>query len=290
MLFELMKIGEFNGHKITKELFAALEESFPGRAPVVLGHDVTMWAMDNAPAIGIVESVTSWEDLFGGAIVFNKDGQEAWDSKKYPNWSIGIRGEIKHIGTEHEKVVPVVDHVALLGAYAPGFPNLQVHFTQNDNNKYMYSNRELNVMGGVPDKPKTEEKTVADNKTPESTAPAAIDYEAQFKAQEAKIKAMEKTMSDREAQFRAEKVEAAKLNFSSAALKLFPKDAVEKAIEDLPESIDPEALAVFSSLLEAKLIKTLPSTKRADFRAKSGEEIPVYSRKGDNKSGYGGLL
>ena len=116
MLFELMKIGEFNGHQISADLFSALEESFPGRVPVVLGHDVTMWLQDDAPAIGIIESVQSWEDLFGGAVVFNKDGQEAWDSKKYPNWSVGIRGEIKHIGTEHEKVVPVIDHMAPLGS------------------------------------------------------------------------------------------------------------------------------------------------------------------------------
>ena len=285
MIFELMKTGFFNGFDITKNLLAELVETFPGRVPIIPGHEVRDWGWDGSTAFGHVESISLLGDTMPGKINLNREGQEAWDGGGYFNWSAGIRQDMvkDDDGTERKKWV--LDHVALLGAYPPGIPGLKVEFSKKPDSElrqFAYYNDSLTHTGGV----------TVPMKKDEAKSP---DWEAQFKAQQAQseqlAKQLEEFKKEREEEkrsFAAAQRAEAKEAFSAVAFKIFKKEDVEKTLEKFSENISADDLRAFAALLSMDQREGLPTgTKIFGTQNKEGE-IPVFKRK--PQSNFGGMI
>jgi len=130
---ELARVGKWglDGSEITKQDIADLAETFSGKRPVIVGHDVT----DRAPKFGDVIDV--WPSTDGnsiiGPVIFSEIGDKLYEGGYYNGWSISMPRRSKD-GKR------VLHHLAILGAVPPKIPGLEelaqvaVDFSSRENN------------------------------------------------------------------------------------------------------------------------------------------------------------
>jgi len=115
---ELARVGKWglDGSIITKQDIAELVETYTGKRPVTVGHDVT----DRAPKFGDV--IDCWPSTDGnsiiGPVIFTDIGNTLYEGGYYDGWSISMpRRE-----TDGKRML---HHLAILGATPPKIPGLE---------------------------------------------------------------------------------------------------------------------------------------------------------------------
>ncbi|MCL2808638.1 MAG: hypothetical protein FWD24_01090 [Treponema sp.] len=165
---ELARVGKWglDGSEITRKDIAELAETFSGKRPVIVGHDVT----DRAPKFGDVIDI--WSSTDGnsiiGPVIFSEIGDKLYEGGYYDGWSISMPRRSKD-GKR------VLHHLAILGAIPPKIPGLEelsqvaVNFSTNTKeaakSRYQFS-------GQIPEKEDNdtmtdEEKKAMDEKDAE---------------------------------------------------------------------------------------------------------------------------
>jgi len=132
---ELARVGKWglDGSIITKQDIAELVETYSGKRPVTIGHDVT----DRAPKFGDV--IDCWPSTDGnsiiGPVIFTDIGNTLYEGGYYDGWSISMpRRE-----TDGKRML---HHLAILGATPPKIPGLEeleqiaVDFSESSNQRF----------------------------------------------------------------------------------------------------------------------------------------------------------
>jgi len=115
---ELARVGRWglDGSEITKMDIAELAETFAGKRPVIVGHDVT----DRAPKFGDV--IDCWPSTDGnsiiGPVIFSDIGDRLYEGGYYDGWSISMP-------RRSQDGKRVLHHLAILGAVPPKIPGLE---------------------------------------------------------------------------------------------------------------------------------------------------------------------
>jgi len=115
---ELARVGRWglDGSEITKQDIAELAETFAGKRPVIVGHDVT----DRAPKFGDV--LDCWSSTDGksiiGPVIFSDIGDKLYEGGYYDGWSISMP-------RRSQDGKRVLHHLAILGAVPPKIPGLE---------------------------------------------------------------------------------------------------------------------------------------------------------------------
>jgi len=138
---ELACVGKWglDGSEITKQDIAELAETFAGKRPVIVGHDVT----DRAPKFGDV--IDCWASTDGnsiiGPVIFSDIGDKLYEGGYYDGWSISMP-------RRSQDGKRILHHLAILGAVPPKIPGLeelaQVAVDYSDEaakNRYQFSGK-----------------------------------------------------------------------------------------------------------------------------------------------------
>jgi len=138
---ELARVGKWglDGSEITKKDIAELAETFAGKRPVIVGHDVT----DRAPKFGDV--IDCWPSTDGnsiiGPVIFSDIGDMLYEGGYYDGWSISMP-------RRSQDGKRVLHHLAILGAVPPKIPGLEelaqvaVDFSEDAaKNRYQFSGK-----------------------------------------------------------------------------------------------------------------------------------------------------
>jgi len=173
---ELARAGKWglDGSEITKQDIAEMAETFAGKRPVIVGHDVT----DRAPKFGDV--LDCWPSTDGnsivGPVIFSDIGDKLYEGGYYDGWSISMPRR----SLDGKRVL---HHLAILGAVPPKIPGLEelaqvaVDFGEDAaKNRYQFS-------GKIPEKEDDGTMTEEEKK-------AMADKDAKIAELEAKNKAL----------------------------------------------------------------------------------------------------
>jgi len=173
---ELARAGRWglDGSEITKQDIAEMAETFAGKRPVIIGHDVT----DRAPKFGDV--LDCWPSTDGnsivGPVIFSDIGDKLYEGGYYDGWSISMPRR----SLDGKRVL---HHLAILGAVPPKIPGLAelaqvaVDFGEDaTKNRYQFS-------GKIPEKEGDDTMTEEEKK-------AMADKDAKIAELEAKNKAL----------------------------------------------------------------------------------------------------
>jgi len=174
---ELARAGRWglDGSEITRQDIAEMAETFAGKRPVIIGHDVT----DRAPKFGDV--LDCWSSTDGnsiiGPVIFSEIGDKLYEGGYYDGWSISMPRR----STDNKRVL---HHLAILGAVPPKIPGLEeltqiaVDFGEDAaKNRYQFS-------GKIP------EKEDEDTMMTEEEKKAAAEKDAKIAELEAQNKAL----------------------------------------------------------------------------------------------------
>jgi len=188
---ELARAGKWglDGSEITKQDIAEMAETFAGKRPVIIGHDVN----DRAPKFGDV--LDCWPSTDGnsiiGPVIFSDIGDKLYEGGYYDGWSISMPRR----STDNKRVL---HHLAILGAVPPKIPGLDelaqiaVDFGEEAaKNRYQFS-------GKLPEKEGNDTMTDEEKK-------AMADKDAKI----AELEAQNKALSEQAAQKPAETPPAA---------------------------------------------------------------------------------
>ena len=172
---ELARAGKWglDGSEITKQDIAEMAETFAGKRPVIIGHDVT----DRAPKFGDV--LDCWPSTDGGAIIgpviFSEIGDKLYEGGYYNGWSISMPRR----SSDNKRVL---HHLAILGAVPPKIPGLEeltqvaVDFGEDAaKNRYQFS-------GKIPEKEGNDTMTEEEKKAMAEKDAKIAELEAQNKA------------------------------------------------------------------------------------------------------------
>jgi len=185
---ELARVGKWglDGSEITKQDIAELAETFAGKRPVIVGHDVT----DRAPKFGDV--IDCWASTDGnsiiGPVIFSDIGDKLYEGGYYDGWSISMPRRSRD-GKR------VLHHLAILGAVPPKIPGLEelaqvaVDFGEEAaKNRYQFS-------GKIPEEEGKDTMTDEEKKALAEKEARIAELEAQNKAltDQANQKAAEQT-------------------------------------------------------------------------------------------------
>lgn len=117
--WELAYAGVFGekGIPVTAQDLADVKETFTGRVPITLGHNLA----DYMPALGFITELSFNPQttlLVGEKVELSDLIDDAFKKNMYGNWSVGVRTR-KSDGKKY------LHHVAVLGAQAPGIKDLK---------------------------------------------------------------------------------------------------------------------------------------------------------------------
>ena len=191
---ELARVGKWglDGSEITKQDIAELAETFSGKRPVIVGHDVR----DRAPKFGDV--IDCWPSTDGnsiiGPVIFTDIGNALYEGGYYDGWSISMPRR----DADGKRVL---HHLAILGAVPPKIPGLEeleqiaVNFSANTvgetaKDRYQFS-------GKVPEKEGNDTMTDEEKKALTEKEAKIAELEEQNKAltEQVNQKAAEQTAS-----------------------------------------------------------------------------------------------
>jgi len=187
---ELARVGKWglDGSEITKQDIAELAETFSGKRPVIVGHDVT----DRAPKFGdVIDCWTSTDgDSIIGPVIFSDIGDKLYEGGYYDGWSISMPRRSRD-GKR------VLHHLAILGAVPPKIPGLEelaqvaVDFSEDAaKNRYQFS-------GKIPEEEGKDTMTDEEKKALAEKEARIAELEAQNKTltEQANQKAAEQTVA-----------------------------------------------------------------------------------------------
>jgi len=175
-ILELARVGRWglDGSEIAKQDIAELAETFAGKRPVTIGHDVT----DRAPKFGDV--LDCWPSADGGslagAVMFNETADKLYEDGAYDGWSISMPRR----STDGKRVL---HHLAILGAVPPKIPGLAelaqvaVAFGESEAAKDRYQ-----FSGKIPEKEGNDTMTEEEKKAVEEKDAKIAELEKQNKA------------------------------------------------------------------------------------------------------------
>jgi len=204
---ELARVGKWglDGSEITRQDIAELAETFSGKRPVTVGHDVT----DRVPKFGDV--LDCWSSADGnsiiGPVMFTEAGNMLYEGGYYDGWSISMpRRSADGKRTLH--------HLAILGAVPPKIPGLaeleQIAVNYSafageaaSKNRYQFS-------GKIPEKEDNDTMTEAEKK-------AMAEKDAKIAELEAQNKALTDQAAQTSQQVTAQQVTAQKTDATAAA-------------------------------------------------------------------------
>ena len=170
---ELARVGKWglDGSEITRQDIAELAETFAGKRPVTVGHDVT----DRVPKFGDV--IDCWPSTDGssiiGPVIFNEAGDKLYESGYYDGWSISMPRR----STDGKRVL---HHLAILGAVPPKIPGLKeleqiaVNYSEAAKDRYQFS-------GKIPEKEDNDTMTDEEKKALAEKEARIAELEAQNK-------------------------------------------------------------------------------------------------------------
>ena len=174
---ELARAGKWglDGSEISKQDIAEMAETFAGKRPVIVGHDVT----DRAPKFGDV--LDCWPSTDGnsilGPVIFSEIGDKLYEGGYYDGWSISMPRR----SSDNKRVL---HHLAILGAVPPKIPGLEelaqtaVDFGEDAaKNRYQFS-------GKIPEKEGNDTMTDEEKKAMAEKDAKIAELEAQNKALE----------------------------------------------------------------------------------------------------------
>ena len=179
---ELARAGKWglDGSEITKQDIAEMAETFSGKRPVIIGHDVT----DRAPKFGDV--LDCWPSTNGNAIIgpviFSEIGDKLYEGGYYDGWSISMPRR----SSDNKRVL---HHLAILGAVPPKIPGLEeltqtaVDFGASTDGEDAAKNR-YQFSGKIPEREDNDTMTDEEKK-------AMAEKDARIAELEAKNKALE---------------------------------------------------------------------------------------------------
>ena len=192
---ELARTGKWglDGSVITKQDIAELAETFAGKRPVTIGHDVT----DRAPKFGDV--IDCWLSTDGnsiiGPVIFSEMGNTLYEGGYYDGWSISMprrSGDGKR----------VLHHLAILGATPPKIPGLEeleqiaVNYSEESKQGFDAKNR-YQFSGRIPEEEDKDTMTEEEKK-------ALAEKEAEQARKIAELEAKNKALTEQAAQKTAE--------------------------------------------------------------------------------------
>lgn len=220
MKLELARVGIFgqDGATVTKGALREVAETFAGRAPIVIGHNLA----DFMPAFGYVVGVDFDEEAetLSGDVELTDVMADAYDTGYYRNWSIGIRRRA-------EDGKAYIHHLAMLGQAPPKIKDLNVIAASEAVNlsevaEHWTTERPEDEGGGDADPPEAADTPA--RLSDEHAGPTAQEAADQLKEHEMsdseKLKATEQKLSEAVGRIRA----SAKQNLMQAVEGRLPKE------------------------------------------------------------------
>jgi len=242
---ELARVGKWglDGSEITKQDIAELAETFSGKRPVIVGHDVT----DRAPKFGDV--IDCWASTDGnsiiGPVIFSDIGDKLYEGGYYDGWSISMPRR-SHDGKR------VLHHLAILGAVPPKIPGLEelaqvaVDFSEEAaKSRYQFS-------GKIPEEEGKDTMTDEEKKALAEKEARIAELEAQNKAltDQANQKAVEQTAKNATPPAADAKPDTAAADVSANSEDF---SDMQRKINELEASRRQERLEVFAKNVAEKL-------------------------------------
>jgi len=234
---ELARVGKWglDGSEIGRQDIAELAETFAGKRPVTVGHDVT----DRVPKFGDV--LDCWPSTDGnslvGPVMFTEAGNKLYEGGYYDGWSISMPRRL----SDNKRTL---HHLAILGAVPPKIPGLEeleqiaVNYSEDAaKNRYQFS-------GKIPEKEDNDTMTEDEKK-------AMAEKDAKIAELEEKVKALTEQATAKQAAAEVVAAAAEKAVETEAAGENFSD--VQKEINELKAARRQERLEGFGKNIAVKL-------------------------------------
>ena len=174
-ILELARVGKWglDGSEIARQDITELAETFTGKRPVIIGHDIT----DRSPKFG--DLLDCWPSTDGcslvGPVIFSEAADKLYEDGAYNGWSISMPRR----AVDGKRVL---HHLAILGAVPPKIPGLAelarvaVNFGEGAaQDRYQFS-------GKIPEREDNEEMTEEEKKVLAEKDAKIAELEAKNKA------------------------------------------------------------------------------------------------------------